>query len=290
MEAVTWSFMSRAASEKFGGGQPALALANPISADLDQMRPSILPNLLLAAQRNADRGSPDLALFEVGPVYAGDRPQDQSMHATVVRRGNNAPRHWGAKPRPVDAFDAKADALAVLALAGVPLANVQVEAKPPTWYHPGRAGVLRLGPTVLATFGELHPRVLRALDVEGPAVGCEVNLSALPLPKARPSRARPLLKASAFQPVVRDFAFVVDDTVPAEQLVRAARGADKAMIADVGVFDRFSGGALPPGKKSIAIAVTLQPTEATLSEAEIEAISAKVVAQVAKATGGVLRG
>ncbi|MCC6471776.1 MAG: phenylalanine--tRNA ligase subunit beta [Alphaproteobacteria bacterium] len=290
MEAVTWSFMSRAHSQKFGGGQPALALANPISADLDQMRPSILPNLLQAAQRNADRGSPDLALFEVGPVYAGDRPQDQSMHATVVRRGNNAPRHWDAKPRPVDAFDAKADAMAVLSLCGVPLGNLQVEAKPPAWYHPGRAGVLRLGPNVLASFGELHPRVLKALDVEGPAVGCEVNLTLLPLPKAKASRARPLLKASPFQPVVRDFAFVVDDTIAAEQLVRAARGADKALIAEVGVFDRFSGGALAPGKKSIAIAVTLQPTEATLSEAEIEAVAAKVVAQVAKATGGVLRG
>jgi phenylalanyl-tRNA synthetase beta chain len=290
MEAVTWSFMARAHAERFGGGQPALALANPISADLDQMRPSILPNLLQAAQRNADRGFPDIALFEVGPVYAGDRPQDQALHATVVRRGMNAPRHWDARPRPVDAFDAKADALAVLALCGVPLANLQVEAKPPAWYHPGRAGVLRLGPAVLASFGELHPRVLKALDVEGPAVGCEVNLSLLPVPKAKPGRARPLLKIPPFQPVVRDFAFLVDEAVPADLLVRAARGADKALIAEVGVFDRFAGGVLPPGKKSIAIAVTLQPTKATLSEAEIEAVSAKVVAQVTRATGGVLRG
>lgn len=290
MEAVTWSFMPRTAAELFGGGQAVLALANPISADLDQMRPSILPNLLGAAQRNADRGFPDLALFEVGPVYAGDKPDGQSTFATVVRRGNNAPRHWDARPRPVDAFDAKADALAVLAACGVPLGNLQIEAKPPAWYHPGRAGVLRLGPNVLATFGELHPRVLKRLDVEGPAVGCEVNLTLLPLPRAKAGRARPLLKASPLQPVVRDFAFVVDDAVAAEQLVRAARAADKALIADVGVFDRFSGGALPAGKKSIAIAVTLQPTEATLSEKEIEAVSAKVVAQVTKATGGVLRG
>ncbi|MCK6452210.1 MAG: phenylalanine--tRNA ligase subunit beta [Alphaproteobacteria bacterium] len=290
MEAVTWSFMPRPAAELFGGGQAVLALANPISADLDQMRPSILPNLLGAAQRNADRGFPDLALFEVGPVYAGDKPEGQSTFATVVRRGNNAPRHWDARPRPVDAFDAKADALAVLASCGVPLGNLQIEAKPPAWYHPGRAGVLRLGPNVLATFGELHPRVLKRLDVEGPAVGCEVNLTLLPLPRAKAGRARPLLKASPFQPVVRDFAFVVDDAVAADQLVRAARAADKALIADVGVFDRFAGGSLPAGKKSIAIAVTLQPTEATLSEKEIEAVSAKVVAQVTKATGGVLRG
>jgi phenylalanyl-tRNA synthetase beta chain len=190
----------------------------------------------------------------------------------------------------VDAFDAKADALAVLAVCGVPLGNLQTEAKPMPWYHPGRGGVLRLGPTVLASFGEIHPRALKALDAEGPAVGCEVNLSAVPLPKGKAGRTRPLLKASAFQPLVRDFAFVVDEAVSAEQLVRAARGADKALIADVGVFDRFAGGALPPGKKSIAIAVTLQPVQATLGDAEIEAVSQKIVAQVAKATGGTLRG
>ena len=290
MEAVTWSFMGKAQSALFGGGQAALALANPISAELDQMRPSILPNLLAAAQRNADRGFPDLALFEVGPVYASDAPEGQSLHATAIRRGNNAPRHWDAKPRAVDAFDAKADALAVLSACGVPLANLQVDAKPPVWYHPGRGGVLRLGPTVLASFGEIHPRVLKRLDVEGPAVGCEINLSAVPLPKSKAGRARPLLKASPFQPVVRDFAFVVDEAVPAEQLARTARGADKVLIADVSVFDRFSGGALPQGKKSIAIAVTLQPVEATMSDAEIEAVSQKIVAQVAKATGGTLRG
>jgi phenylalanyl-tRNA synthetase beta chain len=290
MEAVTWSFMGKAHAELFGGGQPALTLANPISAELDQMRPSILPNLLLAAQRNADRGFPDLALFEVGPVYANDTPDGQALYATVVRRGQSGPRHWDAKPRPVDAFDAKADVLAVLAVCGVPLANIQTEAKPLPWYHLGRGGVLRLGPAVLAAFGEIHPRVLRALDVEGPAVGCEVNLGAVPLPKGKADRTRPLLKASPFQPLVRDFAFVVDETVSAEQLVRAARGADKALIADVGVFDRFSGGALPQGKKSIAIAVTLQPVQATLSDAEIEAVSQKIVAQVAKATGGTLRG
>ena len=290
MEAVTWSFMGKAQARLFGGGQEALTLANPISAELDQMRPSILPNLLLAAQRNADRGFPDLALFEVGPAYAGDGPDKQLAVAAVLRRGMAGPRHWAEKQRPVDAFDAKADALAVLAVAGAPLGNVQTEAKPASWFHPGRGGVLRLGPTVLAWFGELHPRVLKALDVEGPAVGCEVNLDALPLPKARGGRARPLLKASAFQPVVRDFAFLVDEAVAAEALVRAARGADKALIVDAQVFDRFSGNALPSGKKSVAIAVTLQPVEATLSDAEIEAVSQKIVAQVAKATGGALRG
>ncbi|MGQ0677689.1 MAG: phenylalanine--tRNA ligase subunit beta [Rhodospirillales bacterium] len=289
MEAVTWSFMGKAHARLFGGGAAELALANPISAELDQMRPSILPNLLLAAQRNADRGFPDLALFEVGPVYADDAPEGQSLNATVVRRGNSGPRHWDAKPRPVDVFDAKADALAVLAACGVPLANLQTDAKAMGWFHPGRGGVLRLGPAALASFGEIHPRVLKAMDVGGPAVGCEVNLSAIPFPKARASRARPLLKPSPFQPVVRDFAFVVDEAVATESLVRAARGADKALIADVGVFDRFVGGALPQGKKSVAIAVTLQPVQATLSDAEIEAVSRKIVAQVAKATGGALR-
>jgi phenylalanyl-tRNA synthetase beta chain len=289
MEAATFSFMRLDWAKLFGGGEPSLTLANPISADLDQMRPSLLPNLLAAAGRNAARGFTDLALFEVGPRYQGDRPEDQRLTASGLRVGAAAARHWAAKLRPVDVFDAKADALAVLGALGAPVENLLTTTDAPSWFHPGRSGVLRLGATVLAQFGELHPRVLRALDVKGPAVGFEIDLDRLPQPRLKAGTARPLLKASPFQPIERDFAFVVSADTPAEKLVRAARGADKALIADVSVFDQFAGSALGEGKKSIAISVTLQPTDHTLSDAEIEAVAAKVVSAVNKATGGLLR-
>jgi len=289
MEAVTFSFMRRDWARLFGGGDPALALANPISADLDQMRPSLLPNLLAAAGRNAARGFADIALFEVGPRYEDDRPEGQRLTAAGLRVGAMTPRHWAAPSRPADVFDAKADALAVLTALGAPVENLLTTSDAPAWFHPGRSGVLRLGATVLAQFGELHPRILRTLDVKGPAAGFEIDLDRLPRPRSKPGTARPLLKASPFQPIERDFAFVVASDTPSEKLVRAARGADKALIASVSVFDQFAGPALGAGKKSIAISVVLQPTDHTLSEAEIEAVAAKVVAAVNKATGGVLR-
>jgi phenylalanyl-tRNA synthetase beta chain len=287
LEAVTYSFMSSDLAELFGGAD--IRLANPISADLDVMRPSILPNLLTAAVRNATRGFPDLALFEVGPQYADDTPEGQHLAATGIRVGQTGPRHWQAPPRPVDAFDAKADALAILGACGAPVENLQVTTDAPSWYHPGRSGVLRLGPTVLASFGELHPRLLRRLELKGPVVAFEAILDRIPLPRDR-GAARPLLRASPFQPVERDFAFVVDESVPADRLVRAAKGADKALIADVGVFDVYSGPAIGANKKSVALSVTLQPMERTLTDAEIEAVGAKIVAAVTKATGGELRG
>jgi phenylalanyl-tRNA synthetase beta chain len=200
-----------------------------------------------------------------------------------------APRHWAVPSRPADVFDAKADALAVLTALGAPVENLLTTSDAPAWFHPGRSGVLRLGATVLAQFGELHPRILRTLDVKGPAAGFEIDLDRLPQPRSKPGTARPLLKASPFQPIERDFAFVVASETPAERLVRAARSADKALIASVSVFDQFAGVALGKGKKSIAISVVLQPTDHTLSEAEIEAVAAKIVAAVNKATGGVLR-
>ncbi|WP_299439272.1 phenylalanine--tRNA ligase subunit beta [uncultured Rhodospira sp.] len=289
-ECVTWSFLPKAHAEAFGGGQPALDLANPISSDLDAMRPSMLPNLATAAQRNADRGVPNAALFEVGPQFHGGEPGEQRMVAAALRAGQSGPRHWDAPPRPVDAFDAKADALAALAAAGAPVDSLQCGAEAPAWYHPGRSGALKLGPNVLAWFGEVHPGVLKTLDVKGPMVACEVVLDAVPAPKAKPTKARPLLKASAFQPVERDFAFVVDDGVAAETLVRAAKGADKALIADVSVFDVYQGDRLEAGKKSVAVCVTLQPTERTLTDDEIDAAGQKIVAAVTKATGGELRG
>ncbi|TAN53709.1 MAG: phenylalanine--tRNA ligase subunit beta, partial [Rhodospirillales bacterium] len=258
-ECVTWSFMPKELSRLFGGGADALTLANPISSDLDQMRPSILGNLIQAAGRNADRGSSDLGLYEIGPQYAGNRPEDQSMMATGIRAGQMVERNWAGPVRPADAFDAKADALAALAIAQVPTDNLQIEADAPGWYHPGRSGSLKLGPKVLAWFGEIHPRILKALDVKGPVVGFELFLDALPPAKARPTKARPALKASPFQAVVRDFAFLVDKTVTAQAVLRAARSADKALIVAAGVFDLYEGKGVEEGKKSLAIAVTLQP-------------------------------
>jgi phenylalanyl-tRNA synthetase beta chain len=294
IEAVTYSFMDGRLAGRFTPGNRApVALANPIAADLDVMRPSILPNLLQAAVRSAARGLADVALFEVGPQYADDTLEGQALMATAVRVGNSGPRHWAARRRAVDAFDAKADALALLASLGAPVDNLQVTADAPAWYHPGRSGLLRLGPTVLAQFGELHPRVLRALDMKGPAVGFELFLDRLPQPKPKgkgqSSAARPLLQASPYQAVERDFAFVVDEGVPADKLLRAAKGADRTLIQSVALFDVFVGGPLGAGKKSLAFSVTLQAADRTLTDQEIAAAAEKIVAAVAKATGGVLR-
>lgn len=287
-EAVTFAFVSSRQAEVFGGGDEALRLVNPISADLDVMRPSALPGLVAAAARNADRALPDIGLFEIGPQYSDDTPQGQRLVAAGLRSGAAVPRHWAATARGVDAFDAKGDALAVLAACGAPTENLQVTADAPSWYHPGRSGSLRLGPTVLAHFGALHPRVLKAFELRGPAAACEVFMAAIPLPKAT-SKLRPAVDLSPYQPVTRDFAFVVDQDVPAEKLVRAAKGADKALIARVDLFDVYVGKGIDPGKKSLAVAVTLQPRTHTLTDAEIDAAADKIIAQVQKATGGVLR-
>lgn len=290
LETVTWSFLPRAQAALFGGGSDDRQLANPISSDLDALRPSVLPNLITAAGRNAARGFPDLGLFEIGPQFHGGEPGDQKRVAAGIRAGKTGPRHWSGGPRAVDALDAKADALAVLATAGVNVDNLQINAEAPAWYHPGRSGSLRLGPTVLAIFGEIHPGVLKALDVKGAVVGFEVFIDDTPLPKAKATKARPLLNASPFQPVERDFAFVVETSVQADALVRAARSADKALIADVGVFDLYEGPNMPEGKKSLAITVTLQPRDRTLTEEDIDLVSNKVISNIEKATGGTLRG
>ncbi|WP_374310245.1 phenylalanine--tRNA ligase subunit beta [Dongia sp.] len=286
-ETVTFSFMPSTVAAMFAGNNALVPLANPISTDLDVMRPSILGNLLMAAARNAARGFSDLAIFEIGPTYLGETAKDQILAATGIRVGST-PRHWQVKQRPLDAFDAKADAMALLAAFGVPVENLQIEAAAPAHYHPGQSAVLRLGPTILGQFGALHPKVLQELDVKGPAVGFEVFLERLPSPRGK-GTARPLLNPSAFQPLERDFAFIVDAGAAAEKLVKAAKGADKALITDVKLFDIFQGGSLPEGKKSVALSVVLQPREKTLTDAEIEAVSAKIVAAVNKATGGELR-
>jgi phenylalanyl-tRNA synthetase beta chain len=289
-EAVTWSFMARAKAERFGARQQAdLRLLNSIDATLDTMRPSILPNLIEAASRNEARGLSDPALFEVGPEYKDATPAGQRTVASGVRHNMAVPRNWQGPARTVDAFDAKADALAVLAAIGAP-DNLSTQAGAPDWYHPGRSGAIKLGDRVMAYFGELHPEIVSAADLKGPVVAFEVFLDAPPLPKARPTKARPKLVLSAFQPVERDFAFLVDADVEAEKLVRAARNADRALITGCRVFDLYAGKGVAEGKKSLAIAVTLQPMERTLTDAEIEAVSDKIVAAVVKATGAQLRG
>jgi phenylalanyl-tRNA synthetase beta chain len=295
VEAVTWSFVSKREADLFGGGSAALALANPIAAELSDMRPSLLPGLIMAAQRNADRGSANVAQFEVGQVFKGDRPEDQLTAAGGVRRAlakaAGAGRHWSSKAAPVDAFDVKADAFAVLAAAGAPMQALQIVPGGPAWFHPGRSGTIQIGPqNVLGHFGELHPRALAALKADGPLAAFEVILEKIPEPKARATRAKPVLELSPFQPVERDFAFVVENSVKAADIVRAAQGVNKNLIVAVSVFDVYEGKGIDPGKKSIAIAVTMQPREKTMTDAEIDAFGAKIVAEVGKKTGGVLRG
>ena len=279
-EAVTWSFVSKREAELFGGGNAELALANPIAAELSDMRPSLLPGLIMAAQKNADRGLADVALFEVGQIFVGDRPQDQLTAATGLRRALARPdglgRHWASANKPVDAFDAKADAFAVLAAAGAPMQALQVVPSGPAWFHPGRSGTIQIGPqNVLGAFGELHPRSLAALDAEGPLVGFEVVLEKIPEPKAKPTRVKPLLELSPFQPVERDFAFVVENSVKAADIVRAAQNVDRKLITNVTVFDVYEGKGIEPGKKSIAIAVTMQPRDKTMTDEEIDALAAQ---------------
>ncbi|GAB5505990.1 MAG: phenylalanine--tRNA ligase subunit beta [Rhizobiaceae bacterium] len=295
MEAVTWSFIPHAHAELFGGGQDGLRLSNPIAADMSDMRPSLLPGLISAAQRNANHGFADVALFEVSGTYESDERDGQRRVAAGVRRGtahmDGQGRHWAGDAQPVGVFDAKADALAALEACGAPVANLQIEPGGPAWYHPGRSGLIKLGPkNLLGTFGELHPRTLEALDAEGPHCGFEIFVDAIPEPKAKATRTKPRLDISPLQAVKRDFAFVVDSDVQAAKLVRAAAGADKKLITSVRVFDLFEGASLGGGKKSLAIEVAIQPVEKTLTDEDFEALAAKIVENVSKKTGGVLRG
>ncbi len=295
MEAVTWSFIPAAHAELFGGGQAGLKLANPIAADMSDMRPSLLPGLIAAAQRNTDKGIGDVALFEVSGTYEGDTPDRQRRVAAGVRRGtarlDGSGRNWAGNAAPVGVFDAKADAIAALEACGAPVDRLQIEAGAPAWHHPGRSGVIKLGPKlVLGYFGEFHPKTLEGLDVSGPLCGFEVFVDALPEPKAKPTRTKPKLELSAFQAVKRDFAFVVDRQVEAGTLTKAALGADKKLITGVSVFDVFEGASLGADKKSIAIEVAIQPVEKTLTDEDFEALARRIVDNVAKQTGGVLRG
>ncbi len=288
-ECVTYTFIDREAAKLFGGGDDATMLENPISSEMSHMRPALLPGLLRAAARNQARGFMDMALFEVGAAFHGGEPGEQHNAVSGILIGRTGPKDVHGTSRPVDVYDAKADVEAVLAAVGAP-SKVQILRGAREWWHPGRHGQICLGPKkVLAIFGELHPKVLREMDIKGPAVGFTIWLDEIPTPKNK-SATRPALAATDLQAVDRDFAFVVDADVAALTLVNAASGADKALITDVRVFDEFIGGALGEGKKSLAVTVRLQPKDKTLKDADIEAVSAKIVEKVTKATGGVLRG
>ncbi|MGB4107723.1 MAG: phenylalanine--tRNA ligase subunit beta [Alphaproteobacteria bacterium] len=289
-ECVTWSFMGREQALAFNDNKSleALTLKNPISSDLDVMRPSILPNLIAAAGYNHDRGQSDVALCEVGPAFKSVKPDGQAIVAVGIRAGNNSARHWAGSVRGADVYDAKADAYAALEACGAPAANAQITRDAPSYYHPGRSGALRLGPNVLAYFGEIHPATLDEMGIKTSVSGFEVFLQNIPEPKKK-STEKPLLKIEPLQAVSRDFAFMVDAKVNAEDIVRAAKSADKNLITDAYIFDVYTGKGVEPGKKSVAFAVTIQPREKSLVDAELEELSKKIIGAVIAKTGGTLR-
>ncbi|WP_424978736.1 phenylalanine--tRNA ligase subunit beta [Leisingera sp. S232] len=288
-EVVSYSFIDQASAALFGGGDDATMLANPISSEMSHMRPDLLAGLLQAAARNQARGYMDLALFEAGPAFTGGEPGEQVNQIAGLLVGRTGPKDVHGAARAVDLYDAKADIEAVLAAIGAP-AKVQVLRDGAAWWHPGRHGRICLGPKkTLGVFGELHPKVLKEMGIKGAAVAFTIWPDEIPLPR-KSSATRPALNISDLQAVERDFAFVVDANVEALTLVNAAAGADKTLIEDVRVFDEFIGGSLGEGKKSLAITVRLQPSDQTLKEKDIEAVSEKIIAKVTKATGGTLRG
>ncbi|PNG26684.1 phenylalanine--tRNA ligase subunit beta [Methylocella silvestris] len=295
VEAVTWSFISHARAEAFGGGAAELSLANPIAAELSDMRPSLLPGLIASAQRNADRGHGDVALFEVGQIFFGEEEGDQKIAAAALRQGlaktSGAGRNWLTGAQPADVFDVKADALALLTALGVPTSGLQIVPGGPDWLHPGRSATLQFGPkTKIGYFGEIHPRALAAMGADGPLVCFEVVLNDIPVTKSKPTKTKPRLELFELMPLQRDFAFVVDRSVLAGELVKAALAADKALIVKAEVFDVYEGPGVAEGKKSVAISVTLQPRDRTLTESDIDAVAAKIVAEASQRAGASLRG
>jgi phenylalanyl-tRNA synthetase beta chain len=295
LEAVTWSFIPEEHAKAFGGGSAECKLANPISSEMSDMRPSLLPALIAAAGRNHDRGTQDVALFEVASTYLGDTPDTQHRVAGGIRKGtakySGSGRNWRDAGSAVDVYDAKADALSVLEATGMDASKVQIVAGGPDWFHPGRCGTIQLGPKlVLGHFGEIHPMTLETLDVSGPVAAFEVMLDNIPAPRKKPTKTKPPLEISDLQAVKRDFAFIVDSDCESASLLRAASGADKNLITNVNVFDLFEGPSLGENKKSIAIEVTLQPKDKTLTDEDLAAIGSKVISNVEKTTGGILRG
>lgn len=295
-ECVTWSFLGHEQARTFGVNDNAqlqsLTLKNPISSELDVMRPSILPNLIEAASKNAAQGFADVALCEVGPTFQSVKPDGQAIVAAGIRAGNAGPRHWSSTEttRGVDAFDAKADAIAALEACGAPAANAQITRDAPDYFHPGRSGALCLGKNVLAYFGELHPGILETMGIKTPLVGFEVFLENIPQARKKSGTEKPMLKLEPLQALTRDFAFVVDDHVKAEDVTKSAIAADKLLIVDAHVFDIYTGKGVEDGKKSVALAITIQPKGETLTDKDIEALSEKVIENVNKKTGGILRG
>lgn len=282
MEVMTWSFLSQKDADPFGGVPENLVLLNPLTQDLDRMRPSILPNLLKAVLANQNRGAEAVALFEIGPQYSDSAPKGQHMMASGVRAGAFKRGDWLEKKRAVDLYDGKGDAMALIEIGNL---TPQLEPGAPSWYHPGRSGTLKLGPLVLGYFGEIHPRLLKIFELKGPVVAFEIFLDRMPVPK-RKTTAKPLLVLSPFQGVDRDFAFVIDQNVPADSLMKAAKKADPALIEECSVFDVFE---LPEGKKSLGLRVRLQPKDRTLTDEEIQTLSEKIILSIAQSTGGVLR-
>ena len=286
MEAITWSFMSSDFAEKFAPVNDAMRLVNPISSDLDVMRSNLVANLITAACRNADRGYSDVALCEVGGTYHNQTPEGQVMMASALRAGHTV-RHWSDKPRAVDVYDAKADALAALVAAGGP-ETAQVKTGAPSWYHPGRCGTISLGKNILGYFGEIHPSILEASGSTGPMVACELFLANIPAPRKNGTEKK-LLMLEPLQPVHRDFAFMMDEVVDASKLIAAISKADKKLITDVTIFDIYQGKGVPDGQKSVALSVMLQPKGKALTEAELEGLAIKVTDE-AKKVGAILRG
>lgn len=288
-ETVTWSFTDSNLAKDFRKGREPVLLFNPIAADLDEMRPSVLPNLLLAVRNNTARGYGNVALFEVGPEFYGRKPGEQNQVAAGVRCGMTAKKDWNGSARAYDVFDAKADALAAIAAANGPFENAQITLDAPAYYHPGRSGTLRLGKNVLAYFGEIHPGVLKKFGIKQRVMAFEVILSNIPLPRSSNDKAKKKLELSSFQPVDKDLAFVVDKTVPAVNLMTAAKTADREFIADVRVFDVYEGENLPEGKKSIALALTFQPKDKTFTDQDIENLMNKVIQEMKKKCNAELR-
>lgn len=293
-ECITWSFMAENLADKFGandaGQEARLKLVNAISVELVQMRPSILPNLIEASQRNMDRGFGNAALFEIGPIFKDVKPDTQPMVAAGVRFGAMGDKHWsGANAaRNVDIYDAKADAQRAIEAAGGPSGNLQISRDAPSYYHPGRSGALRLGANVIGYFGEIHPALLDEMKVSVPVVGFEVFIENIPEPKKK-GNALPLVELSPFQPISRDFAFLVDANVEADSFVKAIKSVDRNLIGAVEIFDIYAGKGIEPGKKSVAISVAIQPKTATLTDAEIEGLSKKIIDMVTQKTGAQLR-
>ena len=289
-ECISWSFIPSFQARLFSGGNDILKIENPISSDLDVMRPTIIPNLITAADNNAVRGATSIALFEVGPQYESTEPDGQKMVAAGIRAGQKNRRHWKHASREIDLYDAKSDALAALDAASAPIEKLVTMGDAPSWYHPGRSGTIRLSPkTILANFGEIHPGILKKMGVQAPMTGFEVFLDNIPKSRKSGHPTKPPLEASNLQSVARDFAFLVERSVSADAILTAARTADKTFIKEVRIFDLFEGTGLKPGQKSIAISVVMEPAEKTMTDSEIDSISDRIVAAVCKSTGATLR-